>query len=130
MIKKIKRLCGLLACFFRDEDELFFKLMEFKAYRCLDECYKLEIRQTEELEDLIFHIKTYNEIPDIVAETGYPNLKGKKIVDVVRAYKKKKLSIEEVKKYGEYLMEVEEMRAVERDFIFDYAKVLTFGFSL
>ena len=130
MFKEIKRLWDLLACFFRDEDELFFKLMEIKAYRCLDECYKLEIRHTEELEDLIFHIKTYKEIPDIVAETGYPELKGKKIKDIVRAYKKKKLPLEEVSRYGDYLLEIEEMRAVERDFIFNYAKVLTFGFTL
>jgi hypothetical protein len=130
MLKKIKRLWKIIRYFFKDEDGLFFYLMELKAYKCLDECYKLHIRHTEELEDLIFHLKSYYSIPDVVAVTKYPEFKGISIKEAVEFYKKKKLPIEEVKRFGDYLEEIEEMRAVERDFIFDYAKILTFGFTL
>ena len=83
-----------------------------------------------EIEDLIFHIKSYREIPKIIEETRYPEFKGMGIKEIVRRYKFKKLSLEEISKYGNFLVEVEEQRAVERDFIFEHAKILTFGFKL
>ena len=49
---------------------------------------------------------------------------------IIRKYKNKKLGLSEVKLYGDYILEVEEERAIERDFIFEHAKVLTFGFML
>lgn len=130
MLRKIKKLFILLRYFFEDEDSLFLYLLEQKAYDCLDDCFKLDINTTEELEDLVFHIRTYREIPDILSETNYPEFKGISMKDMVKAYKNKKLSKEQMSRYGDYLVEVEEERAVERDFIFEHAKVLTFGFKL
>jgi hypothetical protein len=130
MLKKFKKLCTLLRYFFVDEDSLFLYLLEQKAYECLEDCYKLDISFTEEIEDLIFHIKTYREIPHALSETKYPQFTGISIQDIAKRYKDKKLNMEQVEAYGDYLVEIEEQRALERDFIFEHAKVLTFGFKL
>lgn len=130
MLRKIKKLFVLLRYFFEDEDSLFLYLLEQKAYECLEDCYKLDINFTEELEDLVFHIRTYREIPQILVETKYPEFRGISMKDVIKNFKNKKLPLEQVNKYGDYIVEVEEERAIERDFIFDHAKVLTFGFKL
>ena len=130
MFKKIKKLAGILSCFFRDEDSLFLYLLELKAYECMKDCFNLGISNTEELEDLIFHIKMYKEIPRVITEIRYPEFKDMSISDIVKRHKNKKVSIEEVKRYGDFLLELERERAVERDFIFQCAKVLTFGFKL
>ena len=128
MLRKIKKLCAILRCFFKDEDNLFLCLFEIKAYECLDECFKLGVGSTEELEDLIFHIKAYKEIPNIIRELKYPEFKDVSLNELVKKYKNRKMSLKEVEQYGNFLLEIEENRAVERDFIFEHAKTLTFGF--
>jgi hypothetical protein len=40
------------------------------------------------------------------------------------------MSLKEIEKYGDFLIDIETHRAVERDIIFDHAKALPFGFSL
>ena len=130
MLRKIKKLCTLIKYFFVDEDSLFLYLLEQKAYECLKDCYKLDIGFTEELEDLIFHIKTYREIPTALAEIKYPQFVGISVQDVIKKYKSKRLDMKQVDMYGHYLVEIEEQRALERDLIFDHAKILTFGFKL
>lgn len=131
MFKKIRKLIGILKRFFKDEDDLFLYLLELKAYECLRDCFKLDISDTEELEDLIFHIKAYRELPESIMELKYPEFKGLLLAkDIVQRYKEKKMSLVEVSLYGDYLIELERERALERDCIFDHAKVLTFGFKL
>ena len=130
VLDRLKKLIKVIILFLKDEDSLVFYLMEEKAYRCLNDCFKLSIRITEEMEDLIFHLKTYREIPSIIAETEYPEFKNKKIKDILKIHRGKNMKAEELSRCEDYLLEVEEMRAVERDFIFEHAKVLTFGFSL
>ena len=49
----LKKLIKVITLFLKDEDSLVFYLMEEKAYRCLNDCFKLSIRITEEIEDLI-----------------------------------------------------------------------------
>ena len=127
---KIKRLFGIVKRFFRDEDELVFYLMEQKALKCLDECYKLKISMTEELEDLIFHIRTYRDIPRVISEIKYPEFKGKDITVLMKELDKKLIPIESAERALKYIAEVEKSRAVERDCIFDGARVLTFGFNI
>lgn len=92
-------------------------LFEQKALECLDECFKLKVKSTEELEDLIFHIKAYKSIPFVIMETKYPELKDSK-------------DIKNSSKFKDFILEVEKQRAVERDFIFEGAKVLTFDFDI
>lgn len=130
LMDKIKKLFKIISCFFKDEDDLVFYLMELKALKCLDECFILKIGMTEELEDLIFHIRTYREIPNVIAEIKYPEFKNKKISVLMNNLDKKLMPAESAEKALSYISEVEKARAVERDFIFDGARVLTFGFNL
>ena len=70
------------------------------------------------------------DIPKFLEETEYPEFKGLSLKDIIKGYKAKKLSLKEINKYGKFLVDIEKQRAVERDFIFEHAKILTFGFKL
>ena len=130
MIKKFKKLWSIIKFIFTDEDNLLLHLMEIKAYESLDDCVTLEVRMTEEIEDLIFHIKTYYDIPESVAATKYPDFRGVSIPQVMKEYKMKKASIADVDRFADFLDEIEMQRAVERDIIFEHVKSLSFGFKL
>lgn len=130
MLRKIKKLLNIIKYFFEDEDNLLLHLMELKAYETLEDCMSLEVSMTEEIEDFIFHIRTYYDIPESIAATKYPDLKNMDISYLVKEYKKGKLSIEEVMEFADFLEDVEKQRAIEREIIFEHAKVLTFGFKL
>ena len=130
MWKKTKKFFNIVRYFLTDEDNLVLHLLKMKAYECMDDCYKLEVRQTEELEDLVFHINAYLSVPEALVELSYPEFRNVKVKDIIKKYKKKKTSIAEIKRYGDFLVDIETQRAVERDCIFDHAKSLPFGFSL
>lgn len=129
MIKKLLRLLALITYFFKDEDNLFLYLLELKARDSLKDCYNLNISKTEDLEDLIFHIRSYVSIPEALAEIKYKEFKNVSLKEIIKRCKDKSISKEEIDKYSEYLTEIEEYRAVERDSIFEHAKILSFGFS-
>lgn len=129
MLRKIKKLCSIIKYYFEDEDMLFLYLLKAKAGECMNDCYKLEVSNIEELEDLIFHINTYVEIPKVLVEIKYPTFNNVSIQNVIRRFKENKLSIKEIEEYGDFLIDIETHRAVERDIIFDHAKKLPFGFT-
>jgi hypothetical protein len=52
------------------------------------------------------------------------------IPTVVQKYKAGKMNVAEVERFADFLADIEKQRAVERDIIFEYAKVLSFGFKL
>ena len=130
MLRKIKKLWVLLKYFFTDEDNLFLHLMEIKAMETLEDCARMEVDMTEDVEDLIFHIRSYYDIPFNIAATSYPDLEGTSIKRIIKGYDKGKASMEDVMLFADYLEDVEKQRAVERDIIFEYAKILAFGFKL
>ena len=130
MFKKIKKLYWIIKYFFEDEDNLLLHLMEMKAHETLKDCYTLEVSTTEEIEDLIFHIRTYYDIPESVAETKFPGMEEVDIPWLMKTYKAGGLDIGDIMVYADYLGEVETQRALERDIIFDHAKNLAFGFRL
>ena len=130
MLRKIKKLWTLLKFYFTDEDNLLLHLIEMKAYETLDDCFELDVGMTEEVEDLIFHIRAYYDIPRNLVETKYTWYEGENIPQVIEKYKKGKLDMAKVMEFADYLAEVEEQRAVERDIIFEHVKVLAFGFRL
>ena len=130
MLRKVKKFFKLLWLFLKDEENLFLHLMEDKARECLKECEALEVDYTEELEDLIFHIKSYLELPEVTLKLKYPELEYKNVNRIIKDYKKGKLTLEEVDIYADFLVELEVQRAVERDIIFEHAKTLSFGFEL
>ena len=113
-----------------DSDNLLLYLMLIKANESLKKCYELHISSTEEFEDLIFHIKAYLEIPKILIATKYPEFDGLfNIKSMLRKYRKKKLSKIELSLYEDYILDIEKQRAVEREFIFECSKALSFGFE-
>lgn len=130
MLRKIKKLWSIIKYFFEDEDTLLMYLLKTKAYECMNDCYKLDVRRTEELEDLVFHIDAYLSIPEALVAINYPEFKNTKVKDIINRYKKNRVSIDEVKRYGDFLIDIEIHRNIERDCIFDHAKVLPFGFTL
>lgn len=130
MIRKIKKLWTILRYFFEDEDNLFLHLIEEKALESLDDCATLEVSSTEEIEDLLFHLRLYYDIPDNLAETKYPQFKGLSLCEAIRDYRKNKMSPSEIEKFADFMIEVETERALEREIIFDHAKCLSFGFKL
>ena len=130
MLRKIKKLWAILRYFFTDEDNLLLHLIEMKAYESLNDCAVLEVGSTEDIEDLIFHVKTYYDIPDSIALTKYPHLKGVSIPKMMVSYKKGKASMSEVLEFTDFLNDIEVQRAIEREIIFDRVKGLSFGFRL
>lgn len=127
MFKKIFNLGQLLYYYFTDEENLVLHILERKALDCMKDCVTLNVSDMEELEDLLFHIKTYYEIPLAVRETRYPNVKMLNLKDVCQG------NIEDLKETDEfmhYVEDVETQRALERSFIFDHAKNLPLGFKL
>jgi NTP pyrophosphatase (non-canonical NTP hydrolase) len=130
MLRKIKKFLKFSWIFFKDSENLFLYLMEEKAMECLKECDSLEVSYTEELEDLIFHIRSYLELPEVIVKLKYPELEYKNVSSIIRDYKEHKLTLEEVDMYADFLVELEVQRAVERDIIFEHAKTLSFGFEL
>ena len=129
MLGRLKKLVTILWYFCIDSDNLLLYLMYSKANEILKGCYKFSISNTEDLEDLIFHIKTYLEIPSVTAKLKYPEFKDLKIDKLLKKHKRRKLNKKEALRFTKYLQDVEKQRAVERDFIFENAKVLTFGFD-
>ena len=130
MFRRIKKLWAILKYFFKDEDNLLLHLMEMKAYEALNDCATMEVSTTEEIEDLIFHIKAYYDIPTYLAYTKYPKFMGVDIKEAVKMYKRKDIGLEEIWEYTNFMADVEKQRAVEREIIFEHAKTLTFGFKL
>jgi hypothetical protein len=130
MLKKIKKLCHIIKYFFEDEDNLLLHLMEIKAYETLEDCLELEVGLTEEVEDFIFHVRTYYDIPKALAATKYPDLKEKDVEKMMVKYRKGNMDMRDVMLLADFLEDVETQRAVERDLIFEHAKILPFGFKL
>ena len=131
MLRKVKKLWAILKYFFTDEDNLFLHLMEMKAYEAMQDCAVLDVGTTEELEDLVFHIRSYYDIPENIAATKYSSMQD--IFDVPKMMKdftSGKLDTEDLIRYADFIGDVEKQRAVERDMIFEHAKALTFDFKL
>lgn len=130
MLGKFKKFFQVVYYYFTDSDNLLLHLMEIKAHEILKRCQKLSVRNTEELEDLIFHIKIYKEIPKVLLATRYSEFEGLfNIKSMLKKHKKKQLSPVELLLFEDYILDVEKQRAIERDFIFESAKVLSFGFE-
>ena len=130
MLRKIKKLWTIIKYFFEDEDNLLLHLMEMKAYETLDDCVTLEVGMTEEIEDLIFHIQTYYDIPEMIAATSYPDLPQTNVSKILKEYKSGNIDVVNMAVMADFIEEVEKQRAVERDLIFEEAKILSFGFKV
>ena len=129
MLRKLRKLFLVIWYSLTDIENLFLYLMRFKALEILNSCNNFSISYIEELEDLLFHIKTYLEIPKALVELEYFEFKNVNIKNMIKRYNKKKLGKDKALRFTNYLLEIEKQRAVEREFIFESAKALTFGFE-
>lgn len=131
MLRKVKKLWAILKYFFTDEDNLFLHLMEMKAYEAMQDCAALDVGTTEELEDLVFHIRSYYDIPENIAATKYSSVQDiSDVPKMMKDFTSGKLDTEDLIRYADFIGDVEKQRAVERDMIFEHAKALTFDFKL
>lgn len=127
MFRKIRKVLSVIKYYWQDEETAVLHLLEDQALKYLDNCFELEIKNTEQIEDLIFHIRSYYEIPKVVKTLEFPDLKEINIKHLLKHGTKDKKVAEQ---YIQYMTQVEKQRAVERDFIFEHAKTLPFGFKL
>lgn len=88
---------------------LKLEVEDYLKYHC-----DIGTRRIEELQDLLFHINSYIEIPETVKVTMFPSLPE----DAFNTFPLK---------YAEYLEEVEKQRAVERFYIIDSLKYFPFN---
>ena len=133
--RKLINIPKILKSYFKNDESLFLTILEDEVNEILEKYKKLGTANTEGLEDLLFHIRSYIEIPESSKETCFKNMDNIEIEidnDYVRVKgpKGKLPSKDELEDYVNYLLDVEEQRAVEREFIFDHLKKVPFLFSL
>ena len=113
MKRKLKKLIELIKCaLFEDSRYFLLDVIKEEALQHLKTFNKIGVGSTEEIQDLIYHIDSYKEIPGILQNTIY------------KGYLEKGEMLEE------YFHDMETHRAVERDHIFELMKKLPIGFEL
>ena len=110
-MKRLKKLCRIFKYLFTNRKYFTLSLLKAEAEDHLDTYYKIGVGNVEDIENLIFHIDSYMEIPHVLQTT------------IFKGY------LEKGEKLDEYFYELERMRAVERDYIFEAAKRLPIGFE-
>jgi hypothetical protein len=112
MLKRVRRLLRIIKYAVTQPKCFTLYLIKAEALEHLRVFNKIGVGSTEEIQDLIFHIDSYIELPQVLRNTIYePYLKKGEKID-------------------EYFEELEHARAVERDYIFELAKKLPIGFEL
>ena len=91
---------------------LLLYLMRAEAEDYLDTFHRMGIGNIEEVEDLIYHIDSYIELPKVLQSTTYAEY------------------LKNGEKLDEYIEDLETHRAVEREYIFEALKKLSIGFQL
>lgn len=135
ILRKLFKLPKLLKCYFSKDRNALLALLEDEAQKLLKQYGEMGVCNIEGIEDLLFHIRTYHEIPEMLRATEFPMLKNIKFffengdIGVFRLGHKRP-TVEELEEYIKYIEEVERQRAVERDFIFEKAKELPLEFCL
>lgn len=134
-IKRLPRLIKLLQSYLMKDENALLILIEDEAKYVLKRYEEMGICNVEEIEDLLFHINSYSEIPQVVRDTEFPDIKEARFIFEKGCLKAVELggekpSAAEIERYILYTEEVEKQRAVERDFIFEKVKNLPLGFLL
>ena len=112
MKKRLVKLFRIIKYAIISPKYLLLYLMRAEAEDYLDTFHKMGIGCVEEVEDLIYHIDSYIELPKILQNTKY--------VDYLK----------NGEKLDEYIEDLETYRAVEREYIFEALKKLSIGFQL
>ena len=111
MGKRLFKLFNILKNLFLNPKYLILYVIRAEAYCMLKTFNKIGVGSTEDIQDLIFHIDSYIDLPNMLRRTVYePYLKNGEKLD-------------------EYFEELEKARAVEREYIFELMKRLPIGFE-
>ena len=112
MWKKVVKIFRLIKYSLQSPKYMALNVIKAEAEDCLYTFKKMGIGSVEDIEDLIYHINSYIEIPKILQSTVYAGY------------------LEKGEKLDEYFTDLETHRAVERDYIFEALKKLPIGFQL
>ena len=112
MWKRIVKVCRLIKYILINPKYLILYLIKTEAQEHLKTFYKMGVGNVEDIEDLIYHIDSYIEIPKVLQATTYAEY------------------LKNGEKLDEYIEDLETYRAVERDYIFEALKRLPIGFQL
>lgn len=93
-----------------DSENFLLRILEEETKDYLKYFAKLKVVNTEDFEDLLYHIKSYIDLPETLKSTLYDSGNKYNLV--------------------EYIEDLEKLRAVERDYIFELVKDLPLGFKL
>lgn len=111
MKKRVIKLWNIIKNLFLNPKYLLLYVMRAEACTILGTFNRIGVGSTEDIQDLIFHIDSYIDLPNMLRRTVYePYLKNGEKLD-------------------EYFEELEKARAVEREYIFELAKKLPIGFE-
>lgn len=112
MKRKLVKLFRIIKYALTQRKNFTLLLIRAEAQDHLKTFNRIGVGSTEDIQDLIFHIDSYIDLPNMLRRTVYePYLK-------------------EGEKLDEYFFELEKARAVEREYIFELAKKLPIGFEL
>ena len=112
MLKRARRLLRIVKYAVTQPKCFILYLIKAEALEHLKVFNKIGIGSTEEIQDLIYHIDSYIDLPHMLRETVYEEY------------------LKNGEKLDEYFEELEKARAVERDYIFELMKKLPIGFEL
>lgn len=111
MKRRLKKLYRLIKYALFDSKYFLLHIIKEEALDHLATFNRVGVGSTEDIQDLIYHIDSYIELPKTLRRTIYePYLKKGEKLDL-------------------YLRDLETHRAVEREYIFELMKTLPIGFQ-
>lgn len=112
MFKKLRRLGRIIKYALTKRKNFSLYLIRAEAEEYLKVFGKLGIGCTEDIQDLIYHIDSYIDLPNMLRRTVYEEY------------------LKNGEKLDEFFCDLEKHRAVEREYIFEIMKRLPIGFEL
>ena len=111
-MKRLRKLFNLVKFALGNRKYFLLNIIKAEALEHLRLFGKIGVDYTEDLQDLIYHIDSYIDLPNMLRKTTYePYLKNGE-------------------KFEEYFHDLETHRAVAREYIFELMKRLPIGFQL
>lgn len=129
MLKKLKQVINIISAYLFKNECAFLRIVESEATDYLKCCERLGIKDTEDVQDLLFHIHSYFEIPKSVRLTMFQNIPENLRVKIKKGEIKleSNSSVSLASTYADYLEEVEKQRMVERVCILECMKNVPFS---
>lgn len=110
-MKRVFKLFRLFKCALFNSKYFLLNIIKEEALQHLETFNKVGVSYTEDIQDLVYHIDSYIDLPKILQNTTY------------KGY------LEKGEMFEEYFNDLETHRAVERDYIFELMKRLPIGFE-